>query len=1345
MPLLKQLIEFESMAAKKKLDKESSFYLDVLDKALQDEDNKNIAITGGYGAGKTTIIDSYFQENNNKTKKMMRISIATFQSDKDVSSDPSFDHNLLEQQILQQMFFQVPPNKILNSKFTKISDLPFRYTFGILLYLLLVTVATILIVRNKWLDEYYSSVNNVVDFLVVNWLWVLMVGILIVFNAISLWLLFTFFRKLGVSKFGIANTTIEFNFKDGSTVFNHYLDEIIYLFKKTDYKYIVFEDLDRFQDVQIFERLRGLNTTLNRSAHMAGRDIKFIYALKDDIFTGDDETESIYNRTKFFDFIIPTVKVMHSSTAESILLKKLGNFISNNKNEDIGNQRISKVLIEDIALFINDMRTLINICNEFEIFRLRLQKSSVTYDNLFAFIVYKNIYPSDYSDLIENKGLVFDVFNKKNKLVKTLENKISDLKTKHTNGIGSIITDKKDIAMLFAKKKNLDKIQIKQANILLFSTPNYVSGGRRYIEEGTKTLDYFLNNDVVGDFTLYRNGNAVEKYSNVEEFFTINSINYLELYNTFEDQVNQKKEKIESQINKLLKQIQHVETKSVSRLMREDKINLHVNLENKKLLYLLIRNNWLNETYEEYLTVFREGSISIKDNNFIQTIKIGDTISNLNLPLKNKEKVAEKVRVDDISSVAVLNIDLITTLLKKDTGINNGKLNKIISILFQELEENLDDFLIIIQRLKEESSFENLVWKFIKTAQQTGIEIWNSIENTTASKEQKEEYVIAFLEYSDINELELKDEDRNRLQKFIASTMDVGKIVNSDNLFNLLDAFKIKFTSISNISDESILDSIIKINGYEINLINMRKILEVENISIQEMKKNEHMSEYIFQADNLEPFIKNVLLEQEVYNEEESVFIEFIESLIGKEYEIDELIIQSIVQHWSGIIIDLTQVDYIRVIKILADENKFNLTWENIIYCSDSIKAKEEKFDIAQLLSTENSWVELIANSQREVQETYFKSNEYQSFVNQIFNLNPINHPKIEEFISKLNYPVDLQEVPEKDNKLFEILIDHKVLSWNIDIYDLVGSEQYKIDYVKENIDDAMEELPTLINDETLVWSIDLFKLMNESDEIETELKEKYFLDNLLQIKYQEFKFIVDNYNLEFNNQVIQSLVNQADKDDILILYLIEQWRLEFTYEVSNIIDEYDLPWNNELFQVLLEDSLNVAADYLLKHIDKIEEIDVEQKLFENLIVKVDNNKFIELISKYQNEIDISTRVSNQLYDILLSIDDPDMLLNKLSQQTVFKVMEKIPLKNSSKFLYQYLVLENFDREQIFTILSRLNEPFKLIKLKGRQIRIMENHTNIEKLLDFLVSKDLKVISSYDPVEQGYVVNNKRV
>lgn len=53
---MKQLIEFESLAAKKELNEESKFYIDTLNKALRDENNKNIVITGGYGAGKTTVI-----------------------------------------------------------------------------------------------------------------------------------------------------------------------------------------------------------------------------------------------------------------------------------------------------------------------------------------------------------------------------------------------------------------------------------------------------------------------------------------------------------------------------------------------------------------------------------------------------------------------------------------------------------------------------------------------------------------------------------------------------------------------------------------------------------------------------------------------------------------------------------------------------------------------------------------------------------------------------------------------------------------------------------------------------------------------------------------------------------------------------------------------------------------------------------------------------------------------------------------------------------------------------------------------------------------------------------------
>src|SRR5699024_12301352 len=68
-------IELESLSAKNKLDQESAFYLSTLDKVLKEKNNKNIAITGGYGAGKTTIIDSYFEEYEDRAKEMMRISI----------------------------------------------------------------------------------------------------------------------------------------------------------------------------------------------------------------------------------------------------------------------------------------------------------------------------------------------------------------------------------------------------------------------------------------------------------------------------------------------------------------------------------------------------------------------------------------------------------------------------------------------------------------------------------------------------------------------------------------------------------------------------------------------------------------------------------------------------------------------------------------------------------------------------------------------------------------------------------------------------------------------------------------------------------------------------------------------------------------------------------------------------------------------------------------------------------------------------------------------------------------------------------------------------------------------
>lgn len=1330
-------IELESLSAKNKLEKESAFYLSTLDKVLKENNTKNIAITGGYGAGKTTIIDSYF-EDEDKAKEMMRISIGTFQSDKEFDSQSSKNQNLLEQQILQQMFFQVNPNKILNSKFIRLSDLSFFYTFGILLYILFTSVFTTLIIKNNWLNQFYTSTDKVIEFFVLNHIWLILLSVVIIFNGLSIWWVLVLIRKLGVSKFGVANTTIEFSFKDGSTVFNHYIDEIIYLFKKTDYKYIVFEDLDRFRDIEIFERLRGLNTTLNQSAHIKDRDIKFIYALKDDLFTGEDNTDSIYNRTKFFDFIIPTVKVMHSSTAESLLLDKLSPFLNDSGNQPIDNvQKISRDLVEDVALFINDMRTLINICNEFEIFRLRLKESSITYDHLFAFIVYKNIYPSDYSNLIENKGIVYEIFNEKGKIIELLRGEIENLRLKQKEGIGSIITDKEDVAILFAKKIDLHNTSLKQDHIQLISN-NSIYNDRLY--HGKRTLEYFLNNDIEGEFTLYRNDKAIRKYLNVEEFVTINSVNYLDLYKNFDEKVKETNKEIGLQINILSKNIQDVETKSISRLIKENGIDLHVNLKNERLLYLLIRNNWLNESYEDYLTVFREGTITKKENHFIQSIKLGHPADNLFFPLKNPTKVAKRIRVDDISSLAVVNVSLITHLLNNNNDINYEKTKQIVSVIFNQLNTSFTEFINLLQALEMESSSDNLIWEFLKVAQDLGYDVWKEVEMSNINKEQKETFVIVLLENANCDELSLSQKSLEQLQKFISKDLDEGKITNKENVFLLLTELDVKLISLTNITDKTILSNIVNTNSYEVNLNNIRDILGIEQISIEEITKKQIVYEYISKPENIKSLITEVILKQDKYIEKEETFIEFIKILIDEDYDVHESVIQSIIKKWVGVIIDLKKIESIEIIKVLIDEMKFDLTWNNLLYCEEFFEKNDETFSISTVLSKGNNWGELIKNSYKEIQDEFVNRDQYQLFVNNVLELDLDVHPKMESFISNLCYLVDVYDISTIDNKVIELLIDNKVLIWSIDVYDSLQLDEYKIEYVKDRFCDV--DFSDLIVTEKLVWSIDLFELIKKGIEIEENKIEKYILDNLIYMNEKDLKRVLELHDLDNNEKVIQTLVDEPNKESVLITFLLEQLNSGLIDDLTMLIQSNQIPWNKELLQMITENDMEFAAEYLLNNIKRISEVNITQEMFEKLIIQSKDAQIIsDLIYKYQNNITLNESISMKLYEILTNVDKPKVLLSKLEQKTVSNIINNLSLKCSAVFLYEYLKYKDLNRKEILKLLSTLIDPLGKIKLKRGQVRIEDSHKSIKELLNYL--KDTNTISSFVENDKGYIINRK--
>ena len=156
---------------------------------------------------------------------------------------------------------------------------------------------------------------------------------------------------------------------------------------------VIIEDLDRFEQTEVFTKLREINLLINNSNKIK-RDVVFIYAIKDDMFVDKD-------RAKFFDFMIPIIPVIDYSNSSNKLLK----IIQQN------NYQISNDLIDNLSMFIDDMRLLYNIMNEFYVYSNKLGKDFQ--NQLLAMIVYKNIFPHDFTKLSQNEGDLYSTINKK--------------------------------------------------------------------------------------------------------------------------------------------------------------------------------------------------------------------------------------------------------------------------------------------------------------------------------------------------------------------------------------------------------------------------------------------------------------------------------------------------------------------------------------------------------------------------------------------------------------------------------------------------------------------------------------------------------------------------------------------------------------------------------------------------------------------------------------------------------------------------------------------------------------------------------------------------------------------
>ena len=334
----------------------------------------------------------------------------------------------------------------------------------------------------------------------------------------------------------------------------------------------------------------------------------FVYCVKDDLF-------SDASRTKFFDYIIPVIPVMNPSNAGDLLKGKL---------EALGYHDIDDDSMMDIASFINDMRLLLNIVNEYQQYREQLMGAGthLSAAKLLAIIVYKNYYPDQFSLMHQEKGRICNCFDKKPEFIKyAKEQKIAQRKDKIT----------KD----FQDKQNSSHLKLKDLRTLyvfnyreriqdVYFTNFVVDGQPRTLTQITESDDLF--NSLISDDTVtYRCSNTSRPLTKVIPFKDVEAqvspIPYKQREKVILDEVGD----IDSTLLSIQSEEETVNNYTLQQLMMQIQIE---HTEDFKALgltpmeHLFLFRGYISEDYYDYISYFYSGFISENDRKLMLEMKL---------------------------------------------------------------------------------------------------------------------------------------------------------------------------------------------------------------------------------------------------------------------------------------------------------------------------------------------------------------------------------------------------------------------------------------------------------------------------------------------------------------------------------------------------------------------------------------------------------------------------------------------------------------------------------------------------------------------------------------------------
>ena len=1181
-------------------------YLEALNWALDNPKIKNIALTGPYGAGKSSIIDTFLKQNSKKqnnickkslfrknmAEKSIKISMATFAQAGDLDSDEKIhiEADEVEEGILKQLFYKVEHKKIPQSRYRKLHVENFKTSLFKVIALTTMMVILGEILKPEVTEDIWKKITEFTEkYYLPEISSYIILGIYVITFVVTISRIWSSIStRYHVKEITLpAEAKIEKDNNLSESVFNKNLDEIMYFFEATRYRIVFFEDLDRLDDRKIFVHLRELNNLLNNDDTIKEKPVVFIYAVKDDIFTKDD-------RTKFFDFIIPVIPVINSTNSGEILLKRL------QESEKNGIQHnISSDFIFDVSPYISDMRVLQNIYNEFVIYKNLLsvhQALALRDEQMMAMIIFKNLYPKDFADIQNETGVIKKAFENKTRYIKvkrdSLQNElnfISDSLKKADEDHLKTVQELK-VAMLTGMTGNIGIAR-------RFTGYGYNSVSANEIMEKSFDMREFAEKNI--DVIVYNDFNGSGDRVDINNFKE-RVKPYVERWEYLSIIEREGKENLNIKIDNIKQKLYLLESRKIADLIEnETDFKFDQNVSKNKLLVFLLRRGYIDENYANCINYFKGNSITTADMNFILSVKNREPKS-FDYSLTATMVVAKRLQPYEFEQKAIYNFSLMEQLLSSDDEIEKRK------IFIEQLSDESDVSWQFIDEFMERTKFKE---KFIVLLSDAWIEIWKYISTLPGIQYERQLYYLKLffttLNIEKIKEINVDDCLKNYLEEHEDFLSKVSKSVSVDILCEVIKKIDVSFKKIQ-IKEvpNQILDYIFDGQFYNLNNKMIDSIVAYKNKQLVSELDKKHYTTLVdlgymqllkYIDENFNYYIENIVLKKQMQEDRNEVIIDMLSKLLQ-----DRNMCIGLIKHENFLINNINVVlkDSIKnnreVIKgiwntILMNE-KVVVNWENICSYWQYFSMNEN------LLNYITKHIDELKNANVEYCDDKF----IRSFIMAGCEINI--YEQLLPILRMSNFDIELEDL---DNEMLEVMVNIGYFEFSTERYQYLftANNNLAIKYIAKNQERFLEQI-----DEIEMSSSLLEKLLNEKTISDVTMKKliSLFGEQYMSKKIAEYVALRNIQVTKSCFDIIWKYLADGNQRILLLINNIELFDADnLQHYFSNLNGEYQqLADRSSRHEVdLIRSSNNLSLVEYLKKIEYITSYNIIDK-YDHKVIK---------------------------------------------------------------------------------------------------------------------------------------------